>query len=789
MLDLVLYIRSDRTDASTLTKVDLYKDEKVSMNLSIQDIRDIEKVRTDFSQPFTLPASETNNKLFQHWNIPEVSNFDSNFRVPAVIELNYLPFRKGYVTLNSVKEKNGAPKFYNITFIGETVDLKNVIGEDRLDSLTWLNNFSFPNNRFRIRTGLRVGLDFTVDSVSYTEAVIYPLISHSVRFIYDSSNPSDIYTNVWNNGYSASNNTGVFPEDIKPAIKVDLILKAIEEKYDLSFSDDFLRSATGDYAGVTSNLYLWLHRDKGNVKGGGTWIPDSQTPTPTCTHISGFDNDSCDFFNQVPVQLGSNFCDQDLYYDYNGEVYVTKYLYSVQAMLGLYQQGSSDRGLRVDYEIIPASGFTSTPYSAKIIDNQSDVATLVSQSGTQTLSYALRTSGQSTSGNLSWLQGANVISTPSFHMIDIQVSSDLNFEFTLKLSVRYVGSYPQYFFQGGSYYGDCYPNYLVKQWGAEYTSQGGNLAPVVQIIPTAQLPELKVLEFLTGLFKTFNLTAFKDPNTEQIIVKTLDDFYSDFVRHDITEYVDTDETVVAEALPFTNIEYRYPEPKSILAQQFERLNNRRYGELEYVANASKGRRYEVKSPFGHMLYERLTNANTGNQTSVQHGTFLDDQLQPSIGKPLLFYAMKQQTGVTPNFTPIQLIDGTRPADITQAPNNATRYTMYSYFIPHNASALSGTGNSAPPFNLNFGSEVNSYTLTDYGGANNSLFSKFYTNYIIRVFDNRNRLFTYKAKLPLDFLLNFKMSDKLVIGTREYRINKIKVDMQTGKADLELLNIF
>ena len=89
MLDLVLYIRSDRTDASTLTKVDLYKDEKVSMNLSIQDIRDIEKVRTDFSQPFTLPASETNNKLFQHWNIPEVSNFDSNFRVPAVICLLY----------------------------------------------------------------------------------------------------------------------------------------------------------------------------------------------------------------------------------------------------------------------------------------------------------------------------------------------------------------------------------------------------------------------------------------------------------------------------------------------------------------------------------------------------------------------------------------------------------------------------------------------------------------------------------------------------------------------------
>ena len=72
-MKLVLYIQSDRLDNSTMQKVDLYNDEKVSLTMTLQDIRDIEKVRTDFTQPFTLPASDINNKIFQHWYNPDRS--------------------------------------------------------------------------------------------------------------------------------------------------------------------------------------------------------------------------------------------------------------------------------------------------------------------------------------------------------------------------------------------------------------------------------------------------------------------------------------------------------------------------------------------------------------------------------------------------------------------------------------------------------------------------------------------------------------------------------------------
>ena len=107
-------------------------------------------------------------------------------------------------------------------------------------------------------------------------------------------------------------------------------------------------------------------------------------------------------------------------------------------------------------------------------------------------------------------------------------------------------------------------------------------------------------------------------------------------------------------------------------------------------------------------------------------------------------------------------------------------------MPHNANEL-GTASTAPAFNLNFGSEINSYTLTDYGGNNNSLFQKFYENYIVRVFNTKTRIFKYKAILPLKFLLNYSLADKVFVNGRSFTINKITTKLQTGESSLELLN--
>jgi hypothetical protein len=125
-----LYINNQR--------VDLFDDENISLTQTIQNVRDIEKVFTDFSKSFTIPASKTNNKIFKHYYNFDIDNgFDARKKVGATIELNNLPFRDGRVKLEGVDIKGNKPYSYRITFFGNTVNLKDKLGDIKLSALNW----------------------------------------------------------------------------------------------------------------------------------------------------------------------------------------------------------------------------------------------------------------------------------------------------------------------------------------------------------------------------------------------------------------------------------------------------------------------------------------------------------------------------------------------------------------------------------------------------------------------------------------------------------------------------
>ena len=90
MQSIQLYIEGQR--------VDMFKDESVSITQSIQNVKDIAKVFTEFTKTFTLPASKTNNKIFKHYyNFDITGGFDARTKKDATLELNYLPFKKGKI--------------------------------------------------------------------------------------------------------------------------------------------------------------------------------------------------------------------------------------------------------------------------------------------------------------------------------------------------------------------------------------------------------------------------------------------------------------------------------------------------------------------------------------------------------------------------------------------------------------------------------------------------------------------------------------------------------------------
>ena len=124
---------------SLSTPVDLYSDESMQLNRQVKDYTDISTVFTDFSKSFNLPATDTNNAIFQNFFDENVllQSWNQNYALDAQIYIHGLPVFNGVVELLEVKFTNGLPSDYSIVFYGQG---KNIIlgwGEQTLANLDW----------------------------------------------------------------------------------------------------------------------------------------------------------------------------------------------------------------------------------------------------------------------------------------------------------------------------------------------------------------------------------------------------------------------------------------------------------------------------------------------------------------------------------------------------------------------------------------------------------------------------------------------------------------------------
>ena len=221
--------------------LDTFKDETISLTQTVKDIKDVDKIKTNFSKSFTLPASKVNNRVFKHYYRQDiVGGFDARFMVSATIKLNGNKFRDGKIRLLSVKMKNNLPYAYNVNFTGNTVTLKTTFGDDELTDLPYLDVFDHTYSYDNVKSYMQTGYNpIGGGSTSYPE-LIYPFIGASNnRYYYNSGHTGegshdeiDNVRNIYHDGGNIPNTHGDFHSiqyfDLKPAIKVYYVLKAIE---------------------------------------------------------------------------------------------------------------------------------------------------------------------------------------------------------------------------------------------------------------------------------------------------------------------------------------------------------------------------------------------------------------------------------------------------------------------------------------------------------------------------------------------------------------------------------
>jgi len=219
-------------------KLELFNDEKIELTSTIQNIQDMSKVYTDFTQSFTIPASTINNSILHHFYQSDVNitnnEWNFNFRIRARIEIDLVPFRTGTIMMEKANIKDGRTDSYTITFYGDLVSLKDKFGDAKLSDLD-LTSYDFEY------TGTNVINRVTSSTL---EDVMFPLITSKRLWSYGGGTSTDIKISSGAIRYN----------ELFPALKAGSIFDAIQAKFDVTFNSQFFVDTNDKW----DKLYLWL---------------------------------------------------------------------------------------------------------------------------------------------------------------------------------------------------------------------------------------------------------------------------------------------------------------------------------------------------------------------------------------------------------------------------------------------------------------------------------------------------------------------------------------------------
>jgi hypothetical protein len=299
-----------------------------------------------------------------------------------------------------------------------------------------------------------------------------------------------------------------------------------------------------------------------------------------------------------------------------------------------------------------------------------------------------------------------------------------------------------------------------------FTATTGGLIQTysTELVVADQMPEQKIIDFLSGLVKMFNLVVtYEGGNTYKI--EPLDDWYADGTTHDFTRYIDTTEYSANRADLYRRISFKYQETEALFGERYRNTSGGGVGYGDLRADFTyDGSDFEVENTFENMLFEKLSDQNTGLETNIMVGKSIDKDLEPYIGSPYIFY-VPQRVTLTDS---IALVNG-----------GSTEIT--DVWLVSNCNAVAAEDITQT---LNYGSELDPLTQQVQTGG---LYETYWQDYITDLYSTSRRVYRFSAIVPLNIMLQLKTNDKLKIVDRYYIINNVSLDLTTGQATLELLN--
>lgn len=685
-------------DETEYELLDLFDDENISIKLKNTDGSDLGKAFSDFTQNFTIPATDKNNRLVRY-NYNSDINGEKKILLKGKILIKNYQFKAGEFSIGDTKFNNLKPSSHSISFKSIIFSLKDVVGDSTLKDLELFKNGEVWNEQQMVN-----GISLNNNSSLYV-----PMIPTNRVFSYGDGSTGDLTVKA--NAIKLNN--------LRPAVSFRKVFDGVLDRFKLNIDFDF-KNRPEFY-----NLYMWMNsseiRNNNNLDFVYNFSPVSNGQNQPVNHFATVDTTT----NVVTVTRTNNS---------NDKIYIRSRAFISNL--------TSDESLTV---------------TMRIVDMRPGREGIVLFSSTRTKNYA---------------------PTMDFFFESIIKSKNIPGGFSIGNPLKYKVEFSS---DSNISSTNVSHGYLVFQSGSPFPysySSNGNKMVDNKLSLNLILPDLKVIDFLIGIIKLFNIEITPD---KLIPSKMTWKIKSEIIRdvYDYTELIDIENSVVSQPKKYKDYILTYKENSFFSTEALRKLrvsdrNSKDFGQLIYTDEKVKdGGKYEVKS---ELTITPLRPINDSNMFCF-YGFEFSETLPSKINSKdfLIFY----KTGLEDIRDGSDLLGGIYVTNGLPSPNNTT------YINRYNTSNISNNYDSSLYTNsLGYKDEVNENPFFIY---EKNLFSNYYQKDIQRLYNSNTKLFKYEAYLTAKEILELNLENDIIIKNKKYSIEEIDLEVTSGKAKLVLMN--
>jgi hypothetical protein len=734
---------------NTWERLDVFEDIPITLTIQQNDLTNLTSRIVPYSRTITLPSTNNNDILFEHYFEVNGIEFNPLQKIPCVVQYRGTDIFQGVLRLNSVTI-NSEETTYEIFILGEVSDFLAPLRNLQLQDLDYTDL-----NHILDYSSVTTSWECVNDGASglFNGQIIYPLINYGLDYQGVSSGGTPTFSYDFGTATSFDNSARPVPPSMfKPAIQLKSLLDRMISVTGYELQSDFLNSEyfTSIYTDTFQNGKIGIEYASGvtnqNIfKANGALRTFNYTKDDRHTPV----------FN---TQIGDGYDPLNNFINFGGTPATVSGepgggfspAYFQAPYAGLY-------GWNIKFNVLAALSMYSPLFPGKIVVE------------------AWKTTDLSTLGTLFFSSPPINLNQAILNPLAVNLFFDETLTAGEYIQIRILdltANIPPFLStQQRNYTILPYDDGTISTFESVWELYQSPTIITELVDMRLGIPNIECIEFLKTLITMFNLIIKQDETTRRIIIEPYNKEYNDTTRtvRDWTNILDLDSDTKIEPLSFElskDVIYTYN------FTDFEFLPREFYGRFDFVfgrqkfsstSNLFTGEQiYEI--PFGSCPTSGVTNAP--NFIIPQFYYNNNNQQAPYATKPHLFFWVGNRLAYTDALKSQQgswyLSSGATPIEWTTYPCVSHLSTLESKI-----SEVISDLNFQSTFDF-FGNSTNQIQqFTQF-----TLFNSFWRTYIENLYDPTGKRLSGSFYFrPID-VYETQLNDKIWIKDSYFSIEKI-----------------